>query len=146
MGRTGVWVSALRNSIIHVIFSEFLQPFPFVWTKRFAPFWIVVFVFVWFRIFGWLGQRVSPFYHLFNMWTWHRHWMRIYPTQVFPFLLPLSLDTITISFSWRCHGCWRKQAWGRTRWSIRKHDRQNVLRIRIPLFLEIWLFWHLIHS
>ena len=26
-----------------------------------APFCIVVFVFIWFWIFGWLGQRVAPF-------------------------------------------------------------------------------------
>ena len=44
--------------------------------------------------------------------------------------LSLSLDTVmvgevddleenggwSISLPWRCHGCWRRQAWGRTRW------------------------------
>ena len=32
----------------------------------------------------WLSskQRVSPFYHLFNIRAWHKHWMGIDPTQI----------------------------------------------------------------
>ena len=45
--------------MIHEIFSEFLQPFRYVGTQRVAPFFLVVFVFIWFWIFGWLGQRVE---------------------------------------------------------------------------------------
>ena len=47
-----------RNSIIHEIFSEFLQPFRHVRIQRVAPFCRVVFVFIWFWIFGWLSRRV----------------------------------------------------------------------------------------
>ena len=36
--RTGVWVSAFRNSVIHQNFTEFLQPFQYVGTQRAAPF------------------------------------------------------------------------------------------------------------
>ena len=57
-----------KNSVIHEIFSGFLQPFRCVGTKRVSPVFLVVFVFIWFWIFGWLGQRVSPFFP-FNMFT-----------------------------------------------------------------------------
>ena len=50
-------ISAFRNSIIHWIFSEFLQPFRYIGTQRVAPFYTVVLVFLWFWIFGWLGQQ-----------------------------------------------------------------------------------------
>ena len=154
MRRTGVRVSAFRNSIIHWIFSEFLQPFRYVRTQRFAPFWIVVFVFIWFWTFGWLGQRVAPFFS-FYMWTWHRCWMGNYPTQVFP------CSSLTVAWHscgwwsrralgrrgminflpWRCHGCWRRKVGGRTRWQARNHDRNEVLRVALysnTVFNEMW--------
>ena len=56
--RTGVSVSAFRNSVIHKIFSELLQPFRYVGMARVSPFLIVVFVFIWFWFFGWLGQQL----------------------------------------------------------------------------------------
>ena len=49
---TGVWVSAFRNSIIHEILFEFLQPFRYFGTQRVAPFYIVVTVFIWFLDLG----------------------------------------------------------------------------------------------
>ena len=56
-----------RNSVIHEILSEFLQPVRYVRTQRVSPFHIVVFAFIWYGILGWLGQQwVSPFYS-FNM-------------------------------------------------------------------------------
>ena len=65
MRRTGVWVSV------------FLQPLQDFSTQRVSPFYRG-FPFIWFWVFGWLGskQQVSPFYHLFNIWAWHRYWMR----------------------------------------------------------------------
>ena len=67
MRRTGVRVSVFRNSVIHSISSEFLQPLRDLRIQRVAPFYRG-FVFIWFWVFGWLGQQwVSPFYHLFNM-------------------------------------------------------------------------------
>ena len=100
---------------------------------------LVVFVFIWFLIFVWLGKRVSPFF-LFNMFTWHRYWMEIFPTQVFPCSsLTVAWHSCgwwsrraggrfgTINFlSLRCHGCWSKQAWGRIRWQTRNHDWYEV--------------------
>ena len=72
-------------------------------------------------------QRVSLFCHLFNFWAWHRHWMGINPTQIFPF------SSLTVAWcccsrwgrrawrrcrtiillSWRCHWCWRMRTGGR---------------------------------
>ena len=109
-------------------------------------------------IFGWLGHWVSPFYS-FNMWTWHRYWIRIYPTQVSPYS---SNHTVAwqswrchgwwgrwawrrrrmINFlPWRCHGCWRGQAGGRTRWQTRNHDRNEVLCVALypnTVLNEMW--------
>ena len=49
--RTCVWVSVFRNSVIHRIFSEFLQQFRYVGMIQVSPFLIAVFVFIWFGIF-----------------------------------------------------------------------------------------------
>ena len=43
-----------RRRRLHEIFSEFLQPFRYVRTQRVSPFYIVVFVFIWFLDF-WLA-------------------------------------------------------------------------------------------
>ena len=84
--------------------------------------------------------RVSPFLP-FNTCAWHKHWMGIYPTQVFP------CSSLTVAWpshgwwgrrawgryrminllSWRCHGCWREKTGGWTRWQARNHDRNEVL-------------------
>ena len=48
--RTGVWFSVFRNSVIHKIFSELLQPLRDFGTKRVSPFLIGVFVFIWFLV------------------------------------------------------------------------------------------------
>ena len=71
MRRTGVWVSASRNSIIHEIFSEFLQPFRYVGTNGSprSKSWSSFLFGFWFS--GWLGQQVSTFFP-FNMFTWRR--------------------------------------------------------------------------
>ena len=126
---------------------------------------ILVFVFVWFGIFCWLGQqllfwdfrrvRVSPFLP-FHTFTWHDCGMVIRPVRVSTFL---SSDTFAWhscgwwgrracgrlgminSLPWRCYGCWRKQAWGRTRWQARNHDRNEVLRVAVysnPVYNEMW--------
>ena len=65
MRRTGVWVSVYRNSFIHKIFSEFLQPLRDVGTQRrwlsskqrVSPFYRG-FLFIWFLVFGWLGSAI----------------------------------------------------------------------------------------
>ena len=131
MRRTGVWVSAFRTFSSTRFLSEFLQPF---------------------RCFR--MARVSPFYHLFNIWTWHKHWMGIYTTQIFPF------SSLTVAL----HSCgwWSRRAWGRcrminllssrchwfclrtggrTRWQAWNHDRNEVLRITLysnPVFDDMW--------
>ena len=80
MGRTGVWVSAFMNSIIHKIFFEFLQPFRYIGIQRVALFCTVVFGFIW---LAWSTGRpvLSSLQHV-NLTQ--MHWMGIYPTQVFP--------------------------------------------------------------
>ena len=78
----------------------------------------------------WLAwSTVSPFFP-FNMFTWHSYGIGICPTQVFP------CSGLTVAWHscgwwgrrawgrrgmidflhWTCHGCWRRQAGGRTRW------------------------------
>ena len=107
-----------------------------------------------FWIFGWLGQRVAPFFP-FNMWTWHRCWMGIYPTQIFP------CSSLTVAWhscgwwsrrawgrcrminllSWRCHWGWRMRTGGRTRWKAWNHDRNEVLSVALysnTIFNEMW--------
>ena len=66
----------------------------------------MAFVYIWFWIFGWLGQQFSPFFP-FNMFTWHRYWIGIYPTRVFP------CSSLTVA--WHSHGWWGRWAWGRRR-------------------------------
>ena len=73
MRRTGVRVPVFRNSVIHQIFSEFLQPL-----RDFSK------------------QRVSPFYHLFNIWAWHRHWMESIPLRFSFSRVSLSLDSVVV--------------------------------------------------
>ena len=54
-----------KFSVLHCVRIPFLMRC--VRTQRVSPFYIVVLVFIWFWIFGWLGQQwVSPFYS-FNM-------------------------------------------------------------------------------
>ena len=104
MRRTRVWVSAFRNSVIHKILSEFLQPFRYVGTQRrstwvgkerVSPYALVILIFIWFLDFGWLSQqlllrdfrraRVSPFLP-FHTFTWHDCGMVLHPVWVSPFL------------------------------------------------------------
>ena len=131
MRRTCVWVSAIRNSVIHKILSEFLQPFRKIGTPRVAPFF--------------------PF----NMWTWHTYWMGIYPLRSPP------CSSLTVAWhscgwwsrrasgrcrminllSWRCHWCWRMRTGGRTRWQARNHDRNEVLCVALypnTVVNEMW--------
>ena len=141
MRRTGVWVSVFRNSLIHEIFCEFLEPpgfqnlrDPSQQTTGFTVLsWSPFYLFL--GIFGWLGdlardwihgkQLVSLFYS-FNMWTWHRHWMGIYPTQIFPF------SSLTVAW----HSCsrWRRRAWGRCRMIY-----ASVLNVSLMLKNENWM-------
>ena len=58
MRRTGVWVSAFRNSVINKIFSEFLQPFRYVGIIRVFPYLFVIFIFIWFWFFAWFIQQL----------------------------------------------------------------------------------------
>ena len=142
MRGTGVWVSAFRNSVIHQIFSEFLQPFQDFGTKRVSPFFRGYRFYLVLDFFGWLGQRVFPFFP-FNMVTWHSYWSGIYPTQIF------ICSSLTVAWHscglwsrrawgrcrminllpWGCQRCWRGKTAGRTRWQTRNHDRNEVLRV-----------------
>ena len=156
MRRTGAWVSAFRNSIIHEIFSKFLQPIRVCRNLRgLSPRSKSGSSFLfWFWIFGWLGQQVSPFFR-FNMFTWHSYWIGIYPTKVSP------CSSLTVAWHnhgwwdrwawgrhrminllpWRCHGCWRGKTGGRTRWQTRNHDRNQNLCVALypnPVFNEMW--------
>ena len=155
-----VSLSVFRNSFIHKIFAEFLQPLRDVrrqrrWLsskQRVSPFYSG-FLFIWFWVLGWLGsatrfgskQRVSPFYHFLNICTWHKHWMGIDPTQISPF------SSLTVAcycctwwngrawgrcgmitlLSWRCHWGWRMRTGGRTRWQAWNHNGNEVLRVAL---------------
>ena len=110
-------------------------------------------LFSWFSLlwgFGFLvllgQQRVTPFYSL-NKWAWHKYWMGIYPTQIFP------CSNLTVAWhicdwwsrrawgrcrmiallSWRCHWCWRMRTGRRTCWQALNHDRNEVLSITLYL-------------
>ena len=108
-------------------------PFRYVGMKQVFPYLLVIHIFIWFWVFGWLGQQVSLFLP-FNRFTWRSNGTGIYPTQVSP-----CLSSHTVAWhSWRCHGwwgrrawwrrrminvlpwrchwCWRRKAWGKTRW------------------------------
>ena len=126
----------------------------------------MVFVFIWFWIFGWLDQRSSRSF-FFNMYTWHRYWIGIYFTQVF------TRSCLTVAWHssgwwsrlawrkcrminllpWRCHGCWSGQARGRCRMIklLKSLDEElddkrgttigtkfSVHCIRIPFLNEMW--------
>ena len=69
-------------------------------------------------------QRVSPFCHLFNFWAFHRHWMGINPTQIFPF------SSLTVA--WCCCSRWGRRAWRRCRTVI------LVLKMSLMLKDENW--------
>ena len=43
---------------MHKILSEFLQPFQIVGMARVSPLLIVVFIFIWFWVFGWFSQQL----------------------------------------------------------------------------------------
>ena len=123
MRRTCVWVSAFRNSIIHEIFSEFLQLFRFfrntTGTCSCPHSWFVFLDFGWFcattHISEEYGSPRTCLSTFFSLDTIAGGWRRI------------------INFlPWTCHGCWRGQkVGGRTRWQARNHDRNEVLRVAL---------------
>ena len=92
MRRTGVWVSAFRNSVIHENFSEFLKPFRYVGIQRISPFLIVVFIFIWF----WVGLVNGSPRSVLSTGSLDTVTRRIYPTEFFLCFSPtvLSLDTV----------------------------------------------------
>ena len=97
---------------------------------------------------------VSPCYHLFNTWTWHKHWRGINSTLI------LSFSSLTVAWccrwwrrrawgrwrmmtflSWRCPWSWRMRTGWRTRWEAWNHDRNEVFRVTLypnPVFDEMW--------
>ena len=123
MRRTGVWVSVVQ---------ELHHPPNFFWILAATPGCqhtmgllpsMVVFIFIWFWVLvGLEANRGSP--RSFRS-TWHRCWMGIYPTPIFPF------SSLTVSWyscswwsgrawgrcrmitllSWRCHWGWRMRTW-----------------------------------
>ena len=130
MRRSRVWVSVFRNSVIHKILSELLQPFRYVGIIRVSPFSIVILIVIWVLDFGWFIQqlfwyfrriRVSPNLSI-HTFSWHDCCKMIWMTN---FLWRCrgcwsrrawGRFRMINFLPWRCHGCWRRQAWGRTRW------------------------------
>ena len=134
-----IGIERVSNSIQHIGRTRWIYPSHvspcLSWILKFCSLTLLR----WHCLIGWVSQqllfwdsrrtRVSPFLP-FNMSTWHRYWMGIYPTQVFP------CSSLTLAWHscgwwgrrawgrrrminflpWKCHGCWRGQAWGRTRW------------------------------
>ena len=152
MRRTGVWVSVFRNSIIHEILSEFLQPLRMSEHNGSLRSIVVSSLFGFGFLVG-LGHNGS--HHSIISSTCELDtgtgWMGIYPTQIFPF------SGLTVAWrwsrrawgrcrmitvlSWRCHWCWRMRTGGRTRRQAWNHDRNEVLRIANypnPVFNEMW--------
>ena len=85
MRRTRVWVSVFRNSVIHKIFSEFLQPFRYVGIIRVSPFSIVILIVIWVLDFGWFIQQLF----------WYFRRIRVSRTCLYT----LSLDTTAAKWS-----------------------------------------------
>ena len=134
-----IGIKRVSNSIQHIDRTRWIYPSQvspcLSWILKFCSLTLLR----WHCLIGWVSQRllfwdsrrtrVSPFL-AFNMSTWHRYSMGIYPTQVFP------CSSLTVAWHscgwwgrralgrrrminflpWKCHGCWRGQAWGRTRW------------------------------
>ena len=115
MRRTGVRVSLFRNSFIHKIFSEFLQPLRDVGTERFTLF-LLGFLFIWIWCFIGLLIIRSP-RSVINR-SWHVHWRDV--------TLNLILSFSSLNFTY-CR--WRR--WGWRRWW-----RMTLLSWRCP-----WSWW-----
>ena len=156
MRRTGVWVSAFRNFIIHQIFPEFLQPLQ---DFRTCATWVRL---VKLLVIGFTADNGLP-RSIINIETGHRHWRGITFSSI------LSFSSLIIT--WCCCRWWRRRAWrrcrtmpllswrrpwswmirteGRTRWQAWNHDRNEVLRVALypsPVFNEMRFFGPLIHS
>ena len=126
MRKTCVWVSAFRNSVIHKILSEFLQPFRYVGIIRVSPYLLVILIFIWFWDFGCFSQQLFwcfrwiwgltalayPHVHLtrsrdggpshtgftyLSIHAWHDCWRVIW----------------MIYLRWTFHGWWGRRAWKR---------------------------------
>ena len=67
--KTRVWVTVLKdsgsvnskNTFIHEMFPEFLQPFGYFGKRRGYPFWLVTLIFSGFWICGWVWTSIVPF-------------------------------------------------------------------------------------
>ena len=157
MRRTGVWVSAFRNSVIHEIFSEFLQPFGYVGMTRVSPLYLVVLVFIWFGFLVGLVNKSPPFCP-FNMWSWHKCWMGIYPSQIFPcsgltvawHTCGCEVDELEEDVGW-LHSCLEVEGWELEEELADKPGttigtKFSVLHcVRKPFSMRCG-FWPLIHS
>ena len=90
-----------------------------------------------------------------TFWAWHKHWMGIDPTQVFPFSSltvawyccswrrrrPWGRCRMIALLSWKCHGGWRMRTGWKTRWRAWNHNRNEAFRIARypnPVFNETW--------
>ena len=70
MRRTCVWISVFRNSVIHKIFSEFLQPFRDLRITRVSTFYRG-FLFIWFWDFVGLDFLRFPWSIINKLRHWH---------------------------------------------------------------------------
>ena len=84
-----------RNSVIHEIFSEFLQPFRYVRTQRVSPFYIVVFVFIWFGFLVGLVKGSSRSFRSTCELDAGTGWESI-PLRSFLSRVSLSLNTVVV--------------------------------------------------
>ena len=154
MRRTGVWVSVFRNSVIHEILSEFLQPFRYVGTQRVSPFYRG-FLFIWFL--GFVGLDFIRLPRSTINRNRHWHWRNVTVSRIFPFS---NLNFIYCRWRrWGWRRWWRMTlmfhrcpwSWWRYREELDKPGttigtKFSVLQIiRIPSLMRCG-FWPLIHS
>ena len=155
MRRTGVWVSVFRNSVIHQIFPEFLQPLRDVRTQRVSPFHRG---FVFFG-FGFLvgldnnGSHRSIIRSTCELET-GTGWESI-PLRSSLSRVSLSLNTVVVGevdeleedvgwlLSWRCPRCWRMRTGGRTCWQAWNHDKNEALRVTLYSNTVFNMMWFL---
>ena len=64
-----------RNTFIHKIVIEFLQPFWYFARRRGYPFRLVILIFIWFWDFGRVLNQASPFALICSL-TIHLYWNR----------------------------------------------------------------------
>ena len=126
MRRTQVWLSVFRNSFIHEVLFELLQPFWCIGMRRVSPWQFLVHILIGFWDFGWFMQRVSPCQSTLTLtsgWCWIGYW------------------TFNI-LRWWCWSCGSRRAWWRRACrQTRDHDRHVLLRVALYPFTILNEMW-----